>query len=170
MGIANVHSWTEMSPTPISSHSSFFRFTKYWCLVKTGVLGLFKAISNFCICLWIIVQKKNSYPTYMQAWVPLPVLWMKMVAGNRYNCIPWNHLACYGRSGFHGFSSQHWDQVHWPFKILKQIPVNRDHMLLSVTLFHFSQNNLPFNHVFHNQKFYSSFILKNTKVEWDVLD
>ena len=155
MGIANVHSWTEMSPTPISSHGSFFRFTKYWCLVKTGVLGLFKAIWNFCICLWIIVQKKIHILHTCRRGYHCQCFGWGWCAGNRYNCIPWNHLACYGRSGFHGFSSQHWDQVHWPFKILKQIPVNRDHMLLYVTLFHFSQNNLPFNHVFHSRKFYS---------------
>lgn len=39
----------------------------YWCLLHTGVLRILKAICNFCICLWIIVQK--NFLSYLHAGV-----------------------------------------------------------------------------------------------------
>ena len=69
----NLLSWTEMSSTPMSPFSyitgSHIMYCSlwYWCLVHTGVWRLFKAIWNFCICLWIIAQKK--FLSYIHAGV-----------------------------------------------------------------------------------------------------
>lgn len=73
---------------------SVFWFCRTLCKSDSWFLGIFYVILHTCRC-------GHNWECSGRGWG----------VGHRHNHIPGNYLACYGRIGFYGFSSKHWDKV-----------------------------------------------------------